>query len=114
MSDNLKKALFEKMKAENLFWSYAKDVAMEDVAPGIFIETVLKYGDVDDIRQLKNMFADGEIHEAWAQRVMFDSRFDRLNFYLAKVVFDVDLTLIKQKKAAYDRSNKIRALASQH
>ncbi|MBS3809478.1 MAG: hypothetical protein KGY38_04925 [Desulfobacterales bacterium] len=72
--------LFEKMKARNLFWSYSGKILPKDVKPDLFVETVLKYGDVDDIRVLFECYDSPYIREVWIRRLLFDNRFRKLNF----------------------------------
>ncbi len=107
-----RKELFERMKSRHFFWSYSRDIVFEDMNKEVLVETVLKYGDVEDIERLFSCYDYADILDAWAKRVLFDKRFDKLNFYLSKIFFDIDLNQIKQKKAAYDRTNKLRMLAA--
>lgn len=107
-------ALFEKMKNKNFFWSYAKDITAAEVNPDILAETVLKYGDVEDIKLLFTCYDETYLREVWVQRLLFDNRFKKLNFYLAKIFFDVDLELLKQERKDDDRRNKLRMLASRN
>ncbi len=104
--------LFEKLKSQNLFWSYAKDIQAADVGTDILVETALKYGDVSDIRVLFECYNYERLYDIWVKRVVFDRRFDKLNFYLATVFFDVDLNTVRYQRADDDRRNKLERLAS--
>lgn len=52
------------------------------------------------------------IFDIRVKRLLFDRRFDRLNFYLAKVFFDVDPDAVKRDMSEYDRRIKLEKLAS--
>ena len=104
--------LFEKMKTKNFFWSYSRDISPDDINSEILEETVLKYGDVSDIKGLFSSFDKNYLKEVWVKRLIFDDRFKKLNFYLAKIFFDIDLERLKQERKADDRGNKLRMLAS--
>ena len=111
--EQYRKELFEKMKRSHFFWSYSEDIEFEDVSEEILVETALKYGDVDDIERLFACYDYADILDAWAKRLLFDKRFDKLNFYLSKIFFDIDLSQMRQEMARYDRANKLGMLASQ-
>jgi len=104
--------LFEKMKSKNFFWSYSRDISPEEIDSEILVETVLKYGDVADIKVLFSYYDKIYLKEVWIRRLVFDDRFKKLNFYLAKIFFDTDLERLKQERKADDRGNKLRMLAS--
>ena len=104
--------LFEKMKSKNFFWSYSEDISPYEINSEILVETVLKYGDVADIKVLFSCYDKNYLKEVWIKRLVFDKRFKKLNFYLAKIFFDIDLEQLKQERKADDRGNKLRMLAS--
>jgi len=104
--------LFENLKSQNLFWSYAKDIQVADVGTDILVETALKYGDVNDIHVLFECYDYQRLYDIWVKRVVFDRRFDKLNFYLASVFFEVDLNAVRSERADDDRRNKLERLAS--
>lgn len=104
--------LFEKMKSKNFFWSYSGDISVDDIDRGILVETVLKYGDVADIKVLFSCYDKNFLKEVWIKHLVFDDRFKKLNFYLAKIFFDTDLEQLKQERKGDDRGNKLRMLAA--
>lgn len=104
--------LFDKMKSKNLFWSYDKDITAADVGTDILVETVLKYGDVDDIQAVFKCCDYQRIFDGWVKRVVFDQRFEKLNFYLARVFFDTDIDTVRRERAGDERRNKLERLAS--
>ncbi len=110
--DQRLETVFEKMKTLNLFWSYSRDISAEDIGPELFTETVLKYGDVEDIRVLFESYEYNFIRETWIRRILFDDRFRKLNFYLAEIFFDVDMERLKKERKSDDRKNKLGMLAS--
>ncbi len=55
MKENVRLALFRKLKEENCFWSY--DVSkMDSISDESLIEHVLLYLDIDDINKLFPLF----------------------------------------------------------
>ncbi len=104
--------LFDKMKSKNLFWSYDKNISASDVGTDVLIETVLKYGDVADIQIIFECCEYQHIFDVWVKRVVFDQRFEKLNFYLARVFFDVDIDAVRRERAGYERRVKLERLAS--
>lgn len=104
--------LFEKMKSKNFFWSYSKEISLEEINTALLVETVLKYGDVEDINLLFNHYNEADLKEIWIQRLVFDERFEKLNFYLARIFFNTDLDRLKQERKGYDRAAKLRMLAA--
>jgi hypothetical protein len=107
-------SLFEKMKSKNFFWSYSKEISPDDIDIELLVETVLKYGDVDDIKLLFNHYNEADLKEIWLRRLVPDERFKKLNFYLARIFFNTDLDRLKQEKKGYDRAAKLRMLASRN
>jgi hypothetical protein len=104
--------LFEKIKSKNLFWSYSKEISLEEIDTALLVETVLKYGDVDDIKLLFNHYNEADLKEIWIQRLVPDERFKKLNFYLARIFFNTDLDRLKLERKGYDRAAKLRMLAA--
>ena len=99
--------LFEKMKSKNFFWSYSKEISLEEIDTALLVETVLKYGDVEDINLLFNHYNEADLKEIWIQRLVPDERFKKLNFYLARIFFNTDLDRLKQERKGYDRAAKM-------
>jgi hypothetical protein len=95
--------LFEKMKSKNFFWSYSKEISLEEIDTALLVETVLKYGDVDDIKLLFKHYNEADLKEIWIQRLVPDERFQKLNFYLARIFFNTDLDQLKLERKGYDR-----------
>lgn len=104
--------LFEKMKAKNFFWSYADNISPDQIDDAVFVETVFKYGDVEDIRLIFACYEKHFLQDAWSRRVLFDDRFKKLNFYLAKIFFDLDPEQVKRERKSDDRGYKLRMLAA--
>jgi len=112
--DNKLIILFEKMKSQGFFWSYSKTLTPHEAGTDNLIETVLKYGEVEDIRVLFESCEYDQIFDIWTKRILFDRRFERLNYYLSKIFFDVDLNTVKSERAGYERRNKLERLASRN
>ena len=107
-----KEGLFEKIKQKGLFWSYEKSIRLEDVNEGILIEQVLKYGDLDDLAELVSLYGKTKTFEVWEATLKDDSRFLKLNLFLARVFFGLDVEADYFKGGMHAREKKLRFLAS--
>ena len=115
MSENVDKArktLFEKLKDKGVFWSYAKDISVEDAGDPLLCEYTLKYGDFEDLKTLFLLYDKNRIKKVWEERLTEDKRFIKLNLFLARVFWkmDIESSYFKRKKNA--RFEKFRLLAS--
>jgi hypothetical protein len=86
-----KSTLFDSIKAKGLFWSYAPTINYSADKDNLLCETVLKYADIDDIRSLFALYGEAKVKEVWEQSVKSDSRFKRLNYFIARVFFHLDV-----------------------
>ncbi|MBA2880645.1 hypothetical protein HNR65_000963 [Desulfosalsimonas propionicica] len=93
------------------FWSYSKKISLKEIDTALLVETVVKYGDVDDIKLPFNHYNEADLKEIWLRRLVPDERFKKLNFYLARIFFNTDLDRFKQGIKGYDRAAKLRMLA---
>jgi len=41
-----KETLFNKLRDKGIFWSYSKDISYQEVGDKLFLEYLLKYGDL--------------------------------------------------------------------
>lgn len=112
--NNAKEQLFNLAKKRNLFWSYSKDIKLSDLNDNLIIETILKYGEVKELNNLFQTYSYNDIFNVWLRRMIFDHRFEKLNFYLSKVYFDEDLINLKEQNVYKTRYEKLRLLASQN
>jgi len=98
-----KQAYIKKLKKQGLFWSY--DTSKQtDISDNLFIEQVLKHGDVDDILRVLKIFDKQQIIEIWQNKVLPDERFFGRNYYLARVFFDIN-DAVKDYINKYKRDN---------
>jgi len=67
------------------FWSYEA----EDVPVNIRIEHVLKFGDIQEIQSVIQDFGADNCHKIWKDKIISDSRFYRLNYFLARFIFNI-------------------------
>lgn len=58
----LRRAVFERLRARKLFWSYDVTDA-ESIPDGLFLETILIHGDLPDLAALPYLFTEDEIKE---------------------------------------------------
>ena len=107
-----KQKLFNKLRDKGIFWSYSKDISYEKAGDKLFLEYLLKYGDFDDLIWTFKLYQKEYIKEIWEQRLQSDRQFIRLNLFLARVFFgmDVESSYFKEMKNA--RLEKFRLFAS--
>lgn len=106
--------LLNRIKKKNLFWSYSRNVTANEISDGILMDTVLKYGDFTGLKMLFECFEREDVYEFWVRQLLPDNRFKKLNFYLARVVFDVNWEGINREKRKWSRFEKFKFLASEH
>ena len=66
-------------------WSYKK----EQVPLPIKIEYVFKYGDLEEIYISIKEFGFDDCKRIWINKIVPDQRFNRLNYFLARFVFNI-------------------------
>ncbi len=76
------------------------------------IETTLKYADMDDIKTLFKLYSKPKLRQLWEKQLRNDSRFQKLNYFLALVFFDMDVEAKDFAEVKNDRAEKLRLLAS--
>jgi len=109
-----KKQLFDKLKNKGIFWSYSKDITLEEIGDKIFVEYILKYGDFDDIALIFKLYDKEFIKEVWHKSLVSDSRFIKLNLMLARVFFDINVESSYFKGLNSARYKKLKLFASQN
>jgi len=87
-------------------WSYKK----EDVPLSVKIEHLIKYGDLDEINSAIKEVGLNYCKEIWIGKIIPDQRFNRLNYFLARFVFNIStdkeeiLNFLKQyRKNRFER-----------
>lgn len=105
---------FERMKTKGLFWSYAQDIHYDLSKEVLLVETVLKYADINEIKILFASFGMRRVRQVWEEYVKNDSRFKRLNYFLARVFFKMEVEAIDFERVTHDRADKLRLLARQN
>lgn len=105
-----KVVLFEKLKNKGAFWSYHPDLQMNELSDRLFVEHILKYGDMNDIKQALQMFGREQVKQYWQATMIDDRRFIRLNLLLARVIFKMDVEADYFDKQPYTRMEKLKSL----
>ncbi len=108
---NSKQQLFERMKTKGLFWSYAPTIRYTPQKDSLLCETVLKYADMDDIRELFTLYGKEQVQRVWEHTVKPDTHFKRLNYFLARVFFGMDVEASDFEGLEHARLAKFRLLA---
>ena len=75
------------------------------------IETVLKYADLADIRILFGLFGKRDIKLVWEAVLKPDVRFKKLNYFLARIFFNLDVEADDFSEVKNARAEKLRLLA---
>jgi putative transposase len=106
-----KERLFEKLKAKGLFWSYSLGICYDESKDDLLIETTLKYADMDDIKMLFKVYGKQRVRQLWEKQLRNDSRFKKLNYFLARVFFGMNVEAQDFAGVKNDRAEKLRLLA---
>ena len=67
-------------------WSYEKNADLPD---SVKIEHILKYGDVEDIKEILIEFGKEKCISVWKKSVLNEDGFDRTNYFLARFIFKI-------------------------
>ncbi len=110
-----KKDLFEKIKNDNIYWSY-KGNSASDICDSVFMEHILIYSDVDEIKDLFFVFPFAQIKKIWDENIVPDTRFQKLNYYLAKFFFNIEdpVNYIKEKQRLNSRYEKLKRISEKY
>jgi putative transposase len=103
--------LTEKLKAKGLFWSYDSGICYSESKDDLLIETALKYADMDDIKTLFMVYGRQRVRQVWEKQLRNDSRFKKLNYFLARVFFGMNVEAQDFAGVKNDRAEKLRLLA---
>ena len=109
-----KRLLFKKIRDEGLLWSYAAEIEYSHDKNGLLIETILKYGDLVDIHTLFALFGKREIMRIWQDRMKPDTRFKKLNYFIARTFLKMNVEAGDFTEVPSVRAEKLRLLAGQH
>lgn len=113
-SEHVKQELFNKIRDKGLFWSYAPDIQYAADKSTLLIETALKYADLDDIKTVVDAFGIRRVRKVWEVCLKNDSRFTRLNYFLARVFFHLDVEAIDFAETKNTRGDTLRLLAGSY
>jgi len=106
-----KQQLFNKLKDQGLFWSYAADAGLHDVGERALVETCFRYADWPDLCQMFRIFEREQLFEIWQQDIKPDLRFKKQNLLIARVLFGLDVETDYFQDVDYARNKKLRLLA---
>ncbi len=110
-SERAKRELFYKIRDKGLLWSYAHDIHYDADKSTLLIETTLKYADLDDIKTVLNLFGIRAVRKVWETNLKSDHRFKRLNYFLARIFFNIDVEVDDFEEVKNTRGAKLRLLA---
>ncbi len=107
-----KERFFAKLKKAGVFWSYKKELKIEELSDSVIIEHALKYGDYEDIVMAVEIFGKERVREVWEKTMKFDTRFIKVNFLIARVFLGLKIDIDELKKKKNGRFEKYRVFAS--
>ena len=107
----IKVKLFEEYQGKGLFWSYAKNATFEQIGDDGLCEVVLKYGDFQDLKLGLELFGLKNMKRVWLNKLVDDKRFIRLNLFIARVLFSMNVESDYFENKQSTRYEKLRLLA---
>ena len=107
-----KVALFHKLREKGIFWSYGKSISYKEAGDSLFIEYLYKYADFDDIALGFTLFGKRVMKRVWEERLKSDKRFIKLNFMIARVFLDMNISVSDLEEIKNARFEKLKMLAS--
>ncbi|MDA3938084.1 MAG: transposase [Spirochaetia bacterium] len=107
-----KRGLFLKIKEKGIFWSYDKKIEYSPALDDLFIESVLKYGDFDDLKILFSLYGKRVITKVWKEKLFCDVRFIKLNYFIARIFLGLNIEADYFTGAMNEREKRLRFLAS--
>ena len=109
---NEKQKLFLRTKQKGLFWSYDKKLVYSKDLDILLIENILKYGDIEELKKLFLLYGKRVIKKVWKEKLINDTHFIKLNYFLARIFFGMNVEADFFKGGISDRGKKLRTLAS--
>ena len=107
----VKLTLFDALKNKGLFWSYSKEISYEQLGDAVLCETLLKYAEFDDLNIAFDVFGLKFMKKIWLEKSVDDKRFIRLNLFIARVFFSMDIESNYFKDIKSGRAEKLKLLA---
>ena len=107
-----KRDLFFAAKQKGLFWSYDKKLEYSESLDNLLIENILKYGDFPDLQQIFILYGKKAVKKIWKEKLINDTRFIKLNYFLARIFFGMNVEADFFKGGMSDREKKLRMFAS--
>ncbi len=111
-NNELKISIFNNLLNTNAFWSFdKKKLALNEISDDMLIENTLIHGDVKEIVMLFDLFTKDTIVEVWKNKLLFEDRYNKLNYYLAKIFFDIEDVMSFKNKNTNSRYERLKQLA---
>lgn len=109
-----KQAFINHIFDKNYLWSFDKNHKGQ-IPDSILIEHTLLYGDVFELKQLFLLFTRNTIEQIWLEKLVPQSRYKKLNTYLATFFFQYSNSqeFINQNLIEYPRLKRFKLLTSQ-
>ena len=110
-TERAKEALYNKIKHKGLLWSYDPAEVYSVEKAQLLVEMVLKYASLEDVQKVFLLYGQWFVKQVWENRVLTDSRFKRLNYFLARIFFNMDVEADYFAEHQRSRADKLRLLA---
>ena len=105
--DAIKQDLLEKLKQEHCFWSFNED-SIKNIPDNILIEKTLLHLDLDDIKQLFQVYPFAKIKKVWLESLVPQGDYlYTLNRFLAWYYFKVKKPDVYLKSMETRHFNKL-------
>ena len=110
-----KTAFIQHVFDQNWLWSFSEH-SKDQITDGTIIEQVLLFGDVPELKQLFSIFDKEAIKKTWIEKVLHQSRYHKLNTYLATFFFEIanPIEFVNNHIIEYPRLERFRLLTSTH
>lgn len=106
---SIRNTLITKLIEEKVFWSYdLKVTKIVDISDDHLIALTLKYMDLQEINQLKEIFSMSKIKKSWIENLLPEGPYlYSLNRFLAWYIFDIKNPDIYLKRMHTHQLNKL-------
>jgi hypothetical protein len=84
-----KEKIVYRLKKMGAFWSYSPK-GLSQIDDDIIIEEALKWGDVEEIKDVSDFYSLKRVKQVWEHRLAQDFSLYAHNYYLALIFFNMD------------------------
>ncbi len=100
-----------RLKEMGAFWSYSIN-GLDQIADEMLIEEALKWGDVEEIKEVISLYSLTKVKQVWENHLIQDASLYAHNYYLALIFFNIDLPEYFIKQRTNDKNGRFRSFTS--